>query len=73
MPYNDVKELPDSVKNHLPVDAQKIYIAAFNNAYEEYHADERRAFQTAWAAVKKKYKKDEKTGMWKAIGKDTRV
>jgi cation transport regulator len=67
MPYEDVKDLPDSVQNHLPVHAQEIYRAAFNSAFEEYHRDESRAHQIAWAAVKKKYKKDEKTGLWKPI------
>ena len=63
MPYNRITELPDSVKDHLPKDAQQIYKEAFNHAWEEYaNRDDREAtaHKVAWAAVKKKYvKRDE--------------
>lgn len=36
MPYNNLKDLPDSVRHVLPKDARKIYLASFNNAWEEY-------------------------------------
>jgi cation transport regulator len=64
MPYKSIQELPESVSNHLPTHAQEIYRAAFNSAWDEYNHDEQRAFQVAWAAVKQKYEKDEKSGMW---------
>lgn len=63
MPYNDVKDLPDSVRDHLPSHAQEIYRAAFNNAWDEYHHDEERAHRVAWAAVKEKYVKKD-NGDW---------
>ena len=66
MPYNTNKDLPDTVKNHLPAHAQDIYREAFNNAWEQY-ADpkERRgnesrevvSHKVAWTAVKTKYEK----------------
>ncbi len=65
VPYKTINELPESVREHLPKHAQEIYLAAFNNAYEEYGHDEERAHRVAWAAVKKQYEKDEKTGKWK--------
>lgn len=74
MPYDSLKDLPDSVKDHLPKHAQEIYRAAFNSAWEQYdEASERRkgrsreetAHAVAWAAVKDKYEKDEKSGDWK--------
>lgn len=65
MPYDKVQDLPQDVREHLPEHAQEIFRAAFNNAYKEYDQDEPRAFRVAWAAVKDKYKKDEKTGDWK--------
>jgi cation transport regulator len=64
MPYKTTSELPDSVKNALPSHAQDIYLAAFNHAWEEYKAPQKRAtsesreevaHKVAWAAVKKKY------------------
>ena len=60
MPYREIADLPDSVKNHLPHHAQEIYLAAFNNAWEEYASREGReslAHRVAWSAVKKQYKK----------------
>ena len=60
MPYREISGLPDSVKNHLPHHAQEIYLAAFNNAWEEYAEREDRemvAHRVAWSAAKKQYVK----------------
>lgn len=74
MPYKKIQELPDSVRDNLPEHAQEIYLAAFNSAWEQYDEPEERrggasreetAHKVAWAAVKKEYAKDEKTGKWK--------
>lgn len=76
MPYSSIKDLPDSVRNHLPEQAQTIYLEAFNHAWDEYEDPKKRrgsssleeiAHKVAWAAVKKQYEKDEKTGTWKRI------
>lgn len=61
MPYTYISDLPDSVRDHLPHHAQEIYLAAFNNAWEEYAAREDReivAHKVAWAAVKRTYRKE---------------
>jgi cation transport regulator len=67
MPYDNLKDLPGSVKSVLPTHAQEIYRAAFNNAWDEYKDPKERqgdasretvAHKVAWAAVKQKYKKD---------------
>ena len=71
MPYDSVKELPDSVRDNLPKHAQEVYVAAYNSAWEEYeNAEDRKggasreevAHKVAWSAVKKKYEK--KNGKW---------
>jgi cation transport regulator len=73
MPYQSVEELPESVQKNLPKHAQEIYLAAYNNASEQYaNPDKRRgkasleevAHRVAWAAVKKEYEKERKTGEW---------
>ena len=66
MPYKELTDLPKSVRDSLPKHAQEIYQAAYNNAWEEYRHNEARAHRVAWAAVKKSYKKNEKTGHWTA-------
>ena len=74
MPYRTISDLPDSVRDNVPEHAQEIYLAAFNSAWEQYdQPSERRgddtreetAHQVAWAAVKRKYQKDEKSGKWR--------
>ena len=73
MPYDRLSDLPDSVRDHLPLHAQEIYRAAFNNAWKEYadSADRRgdasreeTAHKVAWAAVKQSYRKNLQTGEW---------
>ena len=66
MPYDSNKDLPESVKNHLPEHAQDIYLEAYNNAWKQYKNPEKRrgeesqeevAHKVAWSAVKEKYTK----------------
>jgi cation transport regulator len=64
MPYDSIRELPDSVRDHLPRHAQEIYKSTYNNAWEEYDHNEQRAHRVAWAAVKKSYIKDDESGQW---------
>ena len=73
MPYKSNKDLPESVRDNLPAHAQEIYREAYNSAWEQYDEPEERrgdasreetAHKVAWAAVKKKYEKDEKSGKW---------
>lgn len=66
MPYDSREELPESVRNVLPVHAQDIYKEAFDSAWKEYadpterRGDEDRetvAHKVAWGAVKQSYEK----------------
>jgi cation transport regulator len=71
MPYDKIKDLPESVRDNLPEHAQEIYKSAFNNAWDQYaDKSERRgddtreevAHRVAWSAVKQKYEKSD--GRW---------
>ena len=62
MPYENLTDLPDSVRNNLPKHAQEIYRAAYNSAEEQYR-EESRAHRVAWCAVENKYEKNE-NGDW---------
>jgi cation transport regulator len=62
MPYEELTDLPDSVRDNLPKHAQEIYRAAFNSAEEQYD-EESRAHRVAWSAVEQKYEKNEE-GEW---------
>jgi len=74
MPYKSKSDLPESVRDNLPAHAQEIYLEAYNSAWDQYDKpSERRgddsreetSHKVAWAAVKKQYEKDEKSGRWK--------
>lgn len=74
MPYKNLSDLPENVRNHLPKHGQEIYRVAFNSAWEQYKDPEDRrgdssreetAHRVAWAAVKNEYEKDDSTGEWK--------
>lgn len=63
MPYTSIDQLPDPVRNSLPQPAQRIFMKAFNSAYDSLEtADEVPAFKIAWSAVKRRYHKVE--GRW---------
>ncbi len=62
MPYTSIEDLPLTVAVHLPRHAQEIYRSAFNSAWDEYagRGEEREeiAHRVAWAAVKRRYRKE---------------
>lgn len=62
MPYATIEDLPKNLRERLPVAVQEIYMATFNHAWDEY-PDEETAFKVAWAAVKRRYRK-EQDGQW---------
>ncbi len=62
VPYEELDDLPDSVKRNLPKHAREIYRAAYNSAEEQYD-EESRAHRVAWSAVEQKYEKNEE-GEW---------
>jgi cation transport regulator len=57
MPYASNRDLPPSVREHLPAHAQDIFREAFNRAFDQYGGDEATVFRIAWAAVKRRYEK----------------
>lgn len=61
MPYHTISDLPPAVRR-LPPHAREIFLSAFNSAWQSYadrglHEQEETAFRVAWAAVKKRYRK----------------
>ncbi|HDP95801.1 MAG TPA: cation transport regulator ChaB [Candidatus Aminicenantes bacterium] len=77
MPYKELSDLRDSVRNALPRHALEIYLAAFNNAWENYKDPEDRreqasreetAHRVAWSAVKQAYEK--RWNEWVRRGKE---
>jgi cation transport regulator len=76
MPYDNIDDLPEIVRNNLPKHAQEIFKEAFNHAWDEYKqpkdrkddaSREETSFKVAWTAVKQTYHKD-KSGNWREDG-----
>ncbi len=74
-----MKDLPKGVAE-LPGHAKEIYRKAHNNALDQYKDPSKRrgrasleevAHKVAWAAVKKEYIKDRKTGEWERKSRAT--
>jgi cation transport regulator len=60
MLYFSNADLPPSIRNNLPAEAQDIYRTAFNHAYDNRAHDpieEADAHNAAWAAVERAYVK----------------
>lgn len=73
MPYKNLTDLPEAVRDNLPKHAQEIYRAAYNSAWDEYKdpsdrrddaSREEVAHRVAWAAVGQTYEKDD-SGRWR--------
>jgi cation transport regulator len=63
VPYVTTSDLPPAVRRLPP---QEIFLSAFNSAWQSYagrgpHEQEEIAFRVAWAAVKKRYRKQGET------------
>jgi cation transport regulator len=53
MPYDTIDELPQTRVDQYSPHQKEAFLAAFNNAFEEYDGDEHRAFAVAHAAAKR--------------------
>lgn len=62
MPYDSVSDLPDSVRGVLPAEAARQFMHVVNSQLDRGLSEER-AFASAWATVKRRWKKG-KDGTW---------
>jgi cation transport regulator len=53
MPYRTISDLPEEQVDQYSTHQKHAFLEAFNNAYDEYHGDESRAFATAHAAAQR--------------------
>ena len=53
MPYRSISDLPREQVDQYSTHQKHAFLEAFNNAYDEYHGDESRAFATAHAAAQR--------------------
>lgn len=62
-PYKNTSDLPDNVKNVLPVEAQRQWMEVFNSIYKKTRGNEDRARKGAWSVIKRNWKKGPE-GKW---------
>lgn len=60
MPYKNISDLPEAQVDQYTEHQKKAFLKALNNAYQEYHHDESRAFAVAHHAAQQADKKDRK-------------
>jgi cation transport regulator len=53
MPYHNVADLPKAQTDQYSQHQKEAFLKAFNNAFDEYGGDERRAFAVAHTAAKR--------------------
>jgi len=58
MPYDKISQLPKEQVDQYSHHQKEAFLAAFNNAYEEYGHDESRAFAVAHSAAQRAPKID---------------
>jgi cation transport regulator len=70
-PYENITDLPKTIKDVIPVGAQHVYLESYQRSYETYQEGqggemgrEAVAHRDGWNAVKRDYVKNEKTGKW---------
>lgn len=60
--FDTIDDLPDNVKNILPIPGQIIFLSAFNSAFDSGKSEED-SIRISWLALAEKFKKD-KNGKW---------
>ena len=75
MQYESTSDLPPTIRDVLPEDAQKLYLDAYNRAWREYDEDpvigqsrEALAHQQGWLAIRHEFVQDQGTGLWHRKG-----
>ncbi len=53
MPYRTIEDLPEAQVDQYNEHQKEAFLKAFNNAWEQYHHDESRAFAVAHSAARK--------------------
>jgi len=71
MPYQQVSELPQEIRDQLPEHGQQIYFAAFNAAQSDGLSEEG-ARDVAWNSVRNEYSQG-KDGQWHRKDEDSAI
>jgi len=77
MRYEKTEDLPDTIRDVLPEEAQDIYLEAYQRSYDNYQegeggelSRESVAHRDGWTAVQQEYEQDKETGEWHRRGEE---
>lgn len=77
MKYTNASELPSTIRDVLPLEAQELYMKIYNESMElELAGDvhtmprESMAHQMAWDAVTREFVHDARAGTWHRVGEE---
>jgi cation transport regulator len=77
--YEELGDLPETLRTTLPREAQEVYLEAYKKAWDEYTEEEggqagREAVanRNAMAAVEKGFVHDSESGKWRRRGEETK-
>lgn len=78
MSFDSINDLPDTIQDTLPAEAQEIYLKTYNKAWENYAEEEEPGEQSreavahrdAWTAVKKEFVFIESKERWYRKGEE---
>mgnify|MGYP006293956761 CR=1 FL=1 len=77
MRYEKVEDLPESLRNDLPDEAQEIYIEAYQKSWDSFKEEmggdlgqEAVAHRDAMHAVKQEFVEDKEEGLWYRKGEE---
>jgi len=77
MKYENKSDLPETLRDILPEEAQDIYLEAYKDAWEDHQEEQAGdlsrasvAHQQGWAAVKREFVQNEETGEWHRKGEE---
>jgi cation transport regulator ChaB len=75
MRYETKKNLPPTITNVLPVDAQGVYLETYNRAWDEFDQETTGdlsrhsiAHRQAWETIERVFARDVNTGAWEHKG-----
>jgi cation transport regulator len=78
MRYEKKSDLPDTIRDVLPHEAQELYLEAYQKSYDNYKApeggelsQESVAHRDGWTAVQQEYEQDKETGEWHRKGEES--
>jgi cation transport regulator ChaB len=75
MRYESKKDLPATVTQVLPDDAQKVYLETYNRAWDEHNQETKGdmsrhsvAHRQGWATIQRAFERDPNSGAWQRKG-----